>query len=350
MIKKLIVLFLILITCVGFSSYAASWLTVDVSIDYNTDIVTVTGEVTGNAGWITCHTEGPTTRLVYIGSAAVEGGSYEVKFKILDPILKGEYRLTIKAEGMAQPRVVTFIYDPDTDVPEPEVPEPEVPGPDDHPNTSEEAALINLDPSIINILSGVIDYREDVDWFKVGSSTSDKYSFLMNTANEDIKLAIYDSNLSLLTTDKSYLLDFTASAEYYIEVTYTGTDRFRKVSYSIQIGKLTTNPGETIIIDSKPGKAYNVSLNAIDSTDIGAKTFTITYDASLLKLITAAKQAPTPQTAAGNIPSTDISILSHSNGVLTIQVKRPAINAYTGMVTILSFEGIADGTAEVVMG
>jgi hypothetical protein len=194
-----------------------------------------------------------------------------------------------------------------------------------------------------------VDYLEDKDWFKVGGSQADKYSLLVIAPSENVKIAIYDASLNLLSTDRSYMLDLSASSYYYIEASYDENARYRKASYNIQIGKVTENTAGVVEIDTKAGKVYNVSINAKESTDIGAKVFIVTYDTNLLQLTSAAKQAPTPQTTAGKIPGTDITILSHSNGVLTLEVNRTALNAYTGMATVLSFEGVADGTAEIIM-
>jgi hypothetical protein len=227
---------------------------------------------------------------------------------------------------------------------------PSEPEPDDHPITSGEAALQNLDPAIINRFSGVIDYREDKDWFKISSLIASKYSLLMAAPDANVKIAVYDSNLNLLSSDRKCILNLSASGTFYIEISYNGTGRFKKSSYNIHVGKVTQNTGEIIKIDAIQGKAYNVSLNAKDSTDIGSKTFTVTYDANKLQLINAAGQSPTPQISTGKIPGTDITVLSHANGVLKLEVNRAAIEAYTGIVTILQFKGIANGAAQVNLG
>jgi hypothetical protein len=195
-----------------------------------------------------------------------------------------------------------------------------------------------------------VDYREDKDWFKLSSATAAAYSLMMSAPDANVKIAVYDSNLNLLSTDRRYTINLTAGKVFYVEVSYNETASFKKASYSIYIGKVTQNAGETIKIDAIQGKAYNVSLNAKGSTDIGSKVFTVTYDTSRLQLVSAAGQAKIPQTTPGKILGTDITILSHANGVLKIEVNRPAISAYTGVVSVLQFKGIAGGTAQVVLG
>jgi hypothetical protein len=115
MIKKTIVLVLILIVGVSFGSYAASGLTVYTSIN-SSNIVTITGDVSGSGSWVTCYVEGPDNRLEYIGNAAIESRCYEIKFEILNPVQNGEYRITIKAEGMTAPQVATFIFKTTPDI------------------------------------------------------------------------------------------------------------------------------------------------------------------------------------------------------------------------------------------
>jgi len=229
---------------------------------------------------------------------------------------------------------------------DPEEPEPEY-EPDDHPNTAEESIPVYLDPNSINRFYGAVDYREDRDWFNIISASAEKYSLLMSAPSENVLIAIYDSNLNLLSTDRNYILDLSASEDFYIEVTYDEIARFKKSAYSIQIGKVTQNSGDIAEIDVKEGKAYNVSLNVKDSADIGAKSFTVYYDANLLQLLTAAGQASSFQTAPGKIPGSDVTIISHSNGELVVEVNRPSANLFSGMATILRFEGIAYGIAEI---
>jgi hypothetical protein len=291
---------------------------------------------------LTCYVEGPTDRLEYIGSATVENDAYEIRFGLLNPVLLGEYRVSIKAEGMDEPRFITFIYDPSPGGPEPN-------DPDDHPNTSEEAALVYLAPNKVNRYSGAVDYKEDKDWFRISSAMAAEYSMLMVAPDSNVNVAVYDSNLNILTTDKSYKLALNASEEFYIEISYNENVKFRKASYNIYIGESATNVADGIEIDAVVGKTYNVSLNAKDVTDIGAKTYTITYDTGYLQLVSAAGQASAPQTSPGKIPGTDITILSHSDGVLVIEVSRAAADVYTGMVTVLQFEGVADGVTEILM-
>lgn len=82
---------------------------INIDINYITDTVTISG-IAGTSNWVTFYVMGPTNRLEFIGSTDVVDGRYEVRFRILNTIPSGEYRLTLKTEGMSTPIHKTFIW------------------------------------------------------------------------------------------------------------------------------------------------------------------------------------------------------------------------------------------------
>ena len=109
-ITALTVAILMLCTCIP--TLAATDLTINTEIDYNTKTVTISGALTGSGNWVTAYVEGPNNRLEYIGSTDVKNnGKYEITFGLKNPVPDGEYRVTVKAEGMTSAITTMFVYE-----------------------------------------------------------------------------------------------------------------------------------------------------------------------------------------------------------------------------------------------
>ena len=220
---------------------------------------------------------------------------------------------------------------------------------DDHPNVASEAVLLMLNPYAINKIGGNMDYAGDDDWFAVQNTTDMDYSFFMASPNENVNMAIYDENLILLSASGGYVGELEAWETYYIKISYNSNAEFKQSRYGIQIGKVTENPSTEILVDAKFGKIYNLSLNVQKATDIGAKSFTISYNPQELQLVDVAAQTTANDLSIGAVPNTDLTIVSHSNGVLVLQVNRQAAAAYTGVVSVLRFSGLIDDISEITI-
>ena len=88
----------------------ASDLTIKTEINYEANIVTVSGNVTGPASFVTMYAKAPDNRVEYSGSTAVENGSYEIKFKLTEPVNNTIYKVILKAEGMSISIPFSFEY------------------------------------------------------------------------------------------------------------------------------------------------------------------------------------------------------------------------------------------------
>lgn len=109
MLKKITILIMVLI-CIGAIAYADSDITAEFQIDYSANKVTVFGDVTGSANWVTIYVESPTNRLEYIGSAKVINGEYDITFGLMEPSNNTDYTGMIKAEGMSEAIPFSFTY------------------------------------------------------------------------------------------------------------------------------------------------------------------------------------------------------------------------------------------------
>ena len=104
------ILSVILLIAIGSTDLAATDLSVNIDINYDTNIVTVSGNVTGYASWVTLSVEGPAKKLEYIGSTTVGNSGYSISFGLADPINEGTYKLKIKAEGLEMLVTTEFVY------------------------------------------------------------------------------------------------------------------------------------------------------------------------------------------------------------------------------------------------
>ena len=111
MLKKIIILITILLIFTSTTGLAATDLTVDISVDYVTNIVTISGELTGSGDWVTLYMESPTSKLEFIGNVNILGNNkYSTSFQLASPTEGDIYTLAIKADGMTDPKYVSFEY------------------------------------------------------------------------------------------------------------------------------------------------------------------------------------------------------------------------------------------------
>ena len=94
---------------------------------------------------------------------------------------------------------------------------------------------------------------------------------------------------------------------------------------------------------------YIVSIKMEDTDTFIGKTFTLEYNAAELSLIDFATQTSEKNVITGTVSGTPLTILSHSNGVLTFSVDKllPAGYTWSGIVTLLSFKALQNGTTEI---
>jgi len=97
------------------------------------------------------------------------------------------------------------------------------------------------------------------------------------------------------------------------------------------------------------GASYRVPVFAKGVSSFAGKAVTITYDQAALRLVTLAEQAYGEHKAAGGIPGTGITVTSVSPGCATLEFEAhvPQGALWTGIISVMRFEALANGTTEV---
>jgi len=111
----------------------------------------------------------------------------------------------------------------------------------------------------------------------------------------------------------------------------------------------TQSGGGGLSIDVTNGETVSIALTAEDVTSFNNKTIAVSYNAARLELLDIAAQVYGVYMAAGAIPGTGITVTSVSPGEikLTLDLDIPAGQFWSGTITVLHFEALATGSADV---
>ena len=157
-----------------------------------------------------------------------------------------------------------------------------------------------------------------------------------------------------------------ASIQYSIDGTYPGA------SMNLLTGKVlidfTAQPGTLMVKASYGGieataqltladtaleisqnNEYRITISAQNITSFTGKTVTVTYDPTKLQLLNAAEQVYGAHTATGAIPGTGLTITANSPGALEFELSAAIQqgDAWAGVITIVKFKALANGTTVI---
>ena len=82
-------------------------------------------------------------------------------------------------------------------------------------------------------------------------------------------------------------------------------------------------------------------------TDHGGDVYIVNYDPSKLQLLSCAAQAGAGGIQAGPIPGTALSVVSNASGKLVILYNKQTGIDWTGVITVLRFKALQNGTAAI---
>lgn len=122
------------------------------------------------------------------------------------------------------------------------------------------------------------------------------------------------------------------------------------VSQSVDL--LLKLPGDSVKgvnLDVEEDGIITLALKGIEISSFEDVVYTISYDTDMLELVDAAVQAYGLNINPGRIYGTGITIVNVSNGVIEFTVDKtiPEGKLWSGVVTILKFKAIGDGTTTV---
>jgi alpha-tubulin suppressor-like RCC1 family protein len=111
-------------------------------------------------------------------------------------------------------------------------------------------------------------------------------------------------------------------------------------------------PGAALALDVTEGGQYAVSIKGTNISSFDSAEFTLTYDPYMLELLDFAAQTGQESITAGTVAGTPLEILSHADGTLTFTVDKsiPSGQAWSGALTLLTFEALDDGQTTVTIG
>jgi predicted MarR family transcription regulator len=94
---------------------------------------------------------------------------------------------------------------------------------------------------------------------------------------------------------------------------------------------------------------YNISVKGNSISTFSGTTYTITYDSSKLELQDFAAQTKQGKTTTGTVTGTGLTIVSHSNGVLTFTVQKTISSGrkWSGVLTVLKFKALSTGSSSL---
>jgi hypothetical protein len=94
---------------------------------------------------------------------------------------------------------------------------------------------------------------------------------------------------------------------------------------------------------------YNISVKGNNVSSFGGTTYTLTYDSSKLELQDFAAQTKRAITTPGTVTGTGLTIVSHSNGVLTFTAQKTIPNGrkWSGVLTVLKFRALSTGSSSL---
>jgi hypothetical protein len=107
-----------------------------------------------------------------------------------------------------------------------------------------------------------------------------------------------------------------------------------------------TSSAVSMTLQATANKIYHVSVKGNNVSSFSGTTYTVTYDASKLELQDFAAQTKQGKTAPGAVTGTGLTIVSHSNGVLTFTVQKTISSGYkwSGVLTVLKFRALSTGS------
>ncbi|MDR1157072.1 MAG: S8 family serine peptidase [Oscillospiraceae bacterium] len=105
----------------------------------------------------------------------------------------------------------------------------------------------------------------------------------------------------------------------------------------------------TMTLQATANEVYNISVKGNNIGSFGGVTYTVTYDPSKLELQDFAAQAKRAITTPGTVAGTGLTIVSHSNGVLTFTVQKtiPSGRKWSGVLTVLKFRALSTGSSSL---
>ena len=94
---------------------------------------------------------------------------------------------------------------------------------------------------------------------------------------------------------------------------------------------------------------YQIALSGTRITSFSGSTYQVTYNPNVLRLVDFAAQTSLPDLAAAVVPQTGLTILTNTNGSITFRVDRqiPTGQTWSGIITLLRFEALTAGTANI---
>lgn len=178
-----------------------------------------------------------------------------------------------------------------------------------------------------------------------------------------------DSNIPVQTSEVANIVSIRSGAAYNFACDSTGsiwawggnycgqlgdgstTDRLTPVQLDITLTTGTTPPsgGSSIDLTLISGQEVKLAVVGKNISSFSGVVITVTYDDEKLQLMDAASQMHESYINTGPIPGTGITITSTTPGQiqLTFDKAIPAGKWWSGVVTVLSFSALTNGTANI---
>ena len=96
---------------------------------------------------------------------------------------------------------------------------------------------------------------------------------------------------------------------------------------------------------------YIIPLTVENLVSFVGETFTLNYDTAKLQLLDFAAQTGKNTISTGAVSGTQLTIVSHTNGVLKFTVGKsiPSGKTWSGVITIVKFKGLSSGSATITL-
>jgi hypothetical protein len=111
------------------------------------------------------------------------------------------------------------------------------------------------------------------------------------------------------------------------------------------------SPTPSINVNIRANELYTITLRGEGLSSLNTRTFVITYDPALFRLVDFAAQTGTNRVTAGAIAGTPLRILSHANGVITFTFHQivPSGFTWSGVITMMRFAALGTGVATITV-
>ena len=189
---------------------------------------------------------------------------------------------------------------------------------------------------------GVVNALYDKDWFAFAPDETGEYTVSLTSQNSNLILEMYLSDYTPIPLPPNGRLTLEGNQLYYIKVYYDREQPFTRSPYTLSV--FPVDPSADLI-----GQKRTFAIKAENVTSFAGKTFTLTYNASVLELTDFAAQAGGGSVTPGAVDGTGLTIISHSGGVLTFSVNTavPPMFSWNGVVTVATFNVLSGGDAGI---